>query len=61
VIEHNKFNWLYEKVGECSKEKHSEKPSTATSPEMPKPSGESSNPTDGVFVEPPKEPPKKDI
>jgi len=61
VIEHNKFNWLYEKVGECSKKKSSEKLATATFPETPKPSVESSNPTDGVFVEPPKEPPKKAI
>jgi hypothetical protein len=43
VIEHNKFHWLYEKVGDCSGEKPNEKPATSITPEPPKLSGEKPN------------------
>jgi hypothetical protein len=42
VIEHNKFRWLYEKVGECSGEKSNEKPATSIT-EPPMLSGEIPN------------------
>jgi hypothetical protein len=61
VIEHNKFHWLYEEVGDYN----GEKLATSITSEPPKLSGEKPNleckPKDGVFVESPKEPPKRAI
>jgi hypothetical protein len=43
VIEHNKFYWLYEEVGECNGEKPNERPATFITPEPSKLSGEKPN------------------